>query len=45
MIWDICIRRPVFTCMLVLAPVVLGLVRLVATALPVSLRMVSPGQS
>src|SRR6516225_9982184 len=24
-IWDICIRRPVFTCMLVLAPVVLGL--------------------
>jgi hydrophobic/amphiphilic exporter-1 (mainly G- bacteria), HAE1 family len=25
MIWDICIRRPVFTCMLVLAPVVLGL--------------------
>ncbi|OWK36350.1 efflux RND transporter permease subunit [Fimbriiglobus ruber] len=25
MIWDICIRRPVFTTMLVLAPVVLGL--------------------
>ncbi len=25
MIWDICIRRPVFTCMLVLAPVVLGM--------------------
>src|SRR3954470_7951331 len=24
-IWDICIRRPVFTCMLMLAPVVLGL--------------------
>jgi hydrophobic/amphiphilic exporter-1 (mainly G- bacteria), HAE1 family len=25
MIWDICIRRPVFTCMLMLAPIVLGL--------------------
>src|SRR5262245_59309803 len=25
MIWDICIRRPVFTAMLVLGPVVLGL--------------------
>ena len=25
MIWDICIRRPVFTTMLVLGPVVLGL--------------------
>ena len=25
MIWDICIRRPVFTTMFVLAPVVLGL--------------------
>src|SRR5687767_8463306 len=24
-IWDICIRRPVFTCMLMLAPIVLGL--------------------
>ena len=24
-IWDICIRRPVFTTMLVLGPVVLGL--------------------
>ncbi len=24
-IWDICIRRPVFTAMLVLGPVVLGL--------------------
>lgn len=23
-VWDLCIRRPVFTCMLVLAPVVLG---------------------
>src|SRR5215210_373500 len=25
MIWDICIRRPVFTTMLVLGPIVLGL--------------------
>ena len=25
MVWDICIRRPVFTTMFILAPVVLGL--------------------